>query len=508
MSATADETQPLLPTKSNCSTTCVVPILGQRYTEVNTDFDTAESEAFLDDFDPQGDHDNPLEWPTPFKWGIVFLLALTAFTVTFTCIGVVPLASTINSDLSTSPTQSKSSSVLLVTIWELGEAAGPLLIAPLSEKYGRYPVINGANILFILATLLAVTSQTIPVFITARALTGLAVASNVLNPAIVGDMFASEERGGALSLVFLAPLIGGAVGPAIASAVAEKLGWRSVLWVSLVLAGCCEVVFLTCFKETYKVIILRRRKDRLGVGRMKTIAEEKEDEGGLTLREAVLRPARVLMGSGVLMAMSTFGAVAFSFFYVMSTTLADILKDVYGMDQVTVGFCFISFSIGSTFSIFVCNRHLDKIYITMRDANNGIGLPEYRLPLVIVGAICIPLVTALYGWSAELRLGVPYTLLSLGLMGSSMTLALVPLTAYIVDAFGLYAASATTGIIVTRCLTSTFLPLATGPLVDSYGYGWAFTMFSALSLVLVPIPIMVFRYGAHWRRFSPYSRDQ
>jgi len=45
-----------------------------------------------------------------------------------------------------------------VTIWELGEAAGPLLIAPLSEMYGQYPVINGANMLFIVATVLAATS--------------------------------------------------------------------------------------------------------------------------------------------------------------------------------------------------------------------------------------------------------------------------------------------------------------------------------------------------------------
>lgn len=33
------------------------------------------------DFDPNGDSDNPREWPTPFKWTIVGLLALTAFTV-------------------------------------------------------------------------------------------------------------------------------------------------------------------------------------------------------------------------------------------------------------------------------------------------------------------------------------------------------------------------------------------------------------------------------------------
>ncbi|KAK0647050.1 major facilitator superfamily domain-containing protein [Cercophora newfieldiana] len=514
MTVTTDETQPLLRSKTNGSTDGSAPIAGHHYTEVNIDTDTAACDAYLVDFDPQGDVDNPLEWPTPFKWGIVLLLALTGFTVTFTCIGVVPLADFIGRDLSGSASRSKSSSVLLVTIWELGEAAGPLLIAPLSEMYGRYPVINAANLLFILATIMAVTSQSVPVFVTARALTGLAVASNVLNPAIVGDMFVNEERGGAVSLIFLAPLIGGALGPAISSAVAERYGWRAVLWMSIAMASVCEVVFLTCFKETYKVAILRKRAEKLGVdvkgGKLVVEGGEqvKDGEGLRGLRDAVLRPARVLFGSGVLMAMSAFGSVVFSYYYVLSTTLAEILRDIYELDSITVGFCFISFSIGSVFSVLVCNRHLDKIYIKMKDDNKGVGLPEYRLPLVIVGAFCMPIVTAFYGWSAELRLGVQFTLLSAALMGGSLTLALVPMVAYIVDAFGLYAASATTGVIVTRCLMSTFLPLLTGPLVDSFGYGWAFTFFGGLALMLAPIPVMMLRYGAHWRRFSPYSRDQ
>jgi hypothetical protein len=83
MTVTAHETQPLLRSKSNGSTDCPAPIAGHQYTEVNnTCIDAgAASDAFLVDFDPQGDVDNPLEWPTAFKWGIVALLALTAFTV-------------------------------------------------------------------------------------------------------------------------------------------------------------------------------------------------------------------------------------------------------------------------------------------------------------------------------------------------------------------------------------------------------------------------------------------
>ena len=38
---------------------------------------------------------------------------------------------------------------LYYLVWELGEAAGPLLIAPLSEAFGRCYVYNIANVLFI-----------------------------------------------------------------------------------------------------------------------------------------------------------------------------------------------------------------------------------------------------------------------------------------------------------------------------------------------------------------------
>ena len=33
------------------------------------------------DFDPNGDPDNPMEWPKAYRWGIVVLLAFMAFTV-------------------------------------------------------------------------------------------------------------------------------------------------------------------------------------------------------------------------------------------------------------------------------------------------------------------------------------------------------------------------------------------------------------------------------------------
>jgi hypothetical protein len=60
-----DETQPLLAEVRLIDT--------ERCDEV--------SREDIVDFDVDGDAENPMEWPTAYKWGIVSLLAFIAFTV-------------------------------------------------------------------------------------------------------------------------------------------------------------------------------------------------------------------------------------------------------------------------------------------------------------------------------------------------------------------------------------------------------------------------------------------
>lgn len=225
----------------------------------------------------------------------------------------------------------KSAAVLLVTIWELGEAAGPLLIAPLSEIFGRYPLINACNVLFVATTVMTALSQSTTMLIATRAVTGMAVASNVLNPAIVGDIFVSDQRGAVMSLVMFASLVGGTIGPAVSGMVAQSLGWRAVIWMGVGLAVICQLAFFTCFRETYKVTILRKRAARLRKGTGKSpitsdFGKETRLENGFDgLRTSITRPVVVLFDSGVLAALSLFGAVIYSYLYIVSVTLPDIL---------------------------------------------------------------------------------------------------------------------------------------------------------------------------------------
>ena len=427
---------------------------------------------------------------------------------TFNCISVVPVANRIVSDLSDGRA-GKSASVLLVTIWELGEAAGPLVIAPLSETLGRWPVINVANLLAVLATLLAAVSQTTRLFILARFLSGLVVTANVLNPAIVGDIFDPDRRGSPMSLINVAPLVGGAVGPALGGAIAQTLSWRWTIWISAILTGAGGLLLMVLFRETYKVPILRRRRARQGTMTPDGISfAASEKPGRSELLESISRPFYVFGSSGVLMALALFGSVVFANFYNMATTLPDILQDRYGLSPAQTGSALFCESIGAVTSVVICNVALDRVYARMRASRaDGIGQPEFRLPIVIVGGFTLVPAVALYGWSAELRLPLPVMLLSVGLVGMTLMLAFLPLSAYVVDAFGLYSASAMTGLIVARCLMGTFLPLATTPLVERFGYGWGFTVLAAVSLALAPIPVVLLRYGEQWRQGCKYTRD-
>ena len=270
----------------------------------------------------------------------------TDMSRTFTCMGIVPVANRVVMDLEGE--KDRSAQVLFVTIWELGEAAGPLLIAPLSEIFGRYPVYNAANTLFIAATIMTALSQDIGPLIFSRFLTGLAVATNVLNPAIVGDLFPSDSRGSAMSAVMLAPLVGGAIGPTCAGAIAEITGWREIMWICVGLAGVCEIMFITLFRETYKPSILYRRAKRVrrntGDESYKTEYEIKDDSPIRTFAYGMIRPITVIWSSTLLQALSIWGALVFSFFYIMSTTLPDMLEDIYGFGSGLTGVSFLTFS--------------------------------------------------------------------------------------------------------------------------------------------------------------------
>lgn len=462
------------------------------------------------EFDPNGDPENPQDWSESSKKVVIALLSAMAFMVTFTCISIVPIANHIVFSLN--GTENRSSSILLVTVWELGEALGPLIIAPLSEIYGRYPVYNIANLLFIFGIILAALSQSVELFVFARFLTGMAVACNVLNPSIVGDIYPTHRRSGGMSLAMFVPLIGGAVGPAMSGVIAERVGWRVILWMSAAVAIMCEVMFFLFYRETYRVTILQQRAARL---RSETYKESLkvtfEDDAAASalfrskLWESIQRPARMMYDSSVMKIMALYGGVIFTWYYILATTLPDILTDVYGFSPALTGYSFLLFSGGAAVGLGLANRYQDRIYLLLAHRNKGRALPEFKLPPIILAGVCLPPTIVLYGLVPANHFSVYLQLCITVLQGCFLLMTSVSLMAYVVDATGNYSASATTIVLTARCLAGTLLPLGVPYLTNGLGLGWGYIVIAGIGVVIVPLPMLVFRYGPVWRRKSIFT---
>ena len=148
---------------------------------------------------------------------------------------------------------------LIVTAWNLGATLGSLLMGPLSEIYGRFPVYNLANLLFLVFRIAESKSQTIGMIIAFRFLNGLTVASSILNPGIVADLFVTGQRGRAQSLISLMRLLGPILGPIIGGYLAQARGWRWMSLFATITIGVMSSAFLAIYRETYHSTILRRK---------------------------------------------------------------------------------------------------------------------------------------------------------------------------------------------------------------------------------------------------------
>ena len=232
---------------------------------------------------------------------------------------------------------------MLVSVWELGEVIGPLVVGPLSEITGRLPVFHTANILFILFSIGAAESRNLNMLIAFRFLSGLAVASTTLNSCIVSDMFKQEERGRAISVMGMTPFIAPVLGPTVGGFVSQAKGWRWTFWLVVIITGAFEVCFLVTYRESYKVRILERKTHRLWkiTGNSELRSRYSSNISGWKLfLQSIFRPFKLLFLSPVVLLTSVCGGITCGYTYIIITSLGQIYEQIFGFAQGPVGLSF------------------------------------------------------------------------------------------------------------------------------------------------------------------------
>ena len=97
----------------------------------------------------------------------------------------------------------------VVSVYVLGYAFGPLIIAPLSELYGRLPTYHVCNASFVIFTIACAVASNLNMLIGFRFLAGtFGSCPLTLGGGTIGDMIVQEKRGGMMAVIAMGPLTG------------------------------------------------------------------------------------------------------------------------------------------------------------------------------------------------------------------------------------------------------------------------------------------------------------
>lgn len=125
---------------------------------------------------------------------------------------------------------------------------------------------------------------------------------------------------------------------------------------------------------------------------------------------------------------------------------------------------------------------------------------------MLPSSILVPAGLFWYGWSLERHASPVVPLVGLGVFGFGMMGIFQPVQIYVVNTFGKQAASAMAAATVLRSLVGALLPLGGEKMYDTLGMGWGNSLLAFIALGLVPVPLVLMKYGARMRKSDPNLR--
>ena len=141
---------------------------------------------------------------------------------------------------------------LVLTLFLIGIATGQLVYGPVSDRFGRRPVLIAGLALFLVGTVLCGVAWSLPTLIVGRTLQALGgCAGMVLGRAIVRDVYDRERSASALATIMMVMSLAPSLSPAIGAYLAEWGGWRAdFVLLGIVGAGILIVIALK-LEETH-----------------------------------------------------------------------------------------------------------------------------------------------------------------------------------------------------------------------------------------------------------------
>lgn len=459
-------------------------------------------------WEDQHDPNMPLNFSRKKKLVTVWLLSAMTLMAPLSSSIIAPAISIFSAEFGNT---NATLAAMPVSIFLLGFAVGPLYLAPMSEMHGRAIVLVASNAFFCAWQIGCALAPNLDSLIVFRFLAGVGGSSALtLGGGVIADLFPVEERGFAISIWTIGPTIGPSIAPLIGAFIAGSIGWRWAVWIVFIPATITTVLMAFFFPETnHRVLINRKvRKMRLELQRPDLYScydtEETRDlTSGTILKRGLVRPLKMLCLSPVITVVSFYISFVYGTIYLMYNTVPVVFQGVYGWSTGVSGLAFISLGLGYAAGLTLFSIFSDRAVVRLTKANDGVYEPEMRLPAMVYFAIICPVTFFWYGWAAESHAHWAVSVIGLFPLGVGIFGIWMPAQAYIIDAYPQYAASGIAAFTVLRSITAAFLPLAGPSLFGTLGLGWGNSLLGFVCVAMVPIPVLIHRYGGYVRKRWP-----
>ncbi|KAK9894077.1 MFS general substrate transporter [Cystobasidium minutum MCA 4210] len=456
----------------------------------------SEGEPIYVQFEDE-DPDNPFEWPKKKKWIMTGIGAWLTTLVAIAGPGFVAGTASMQRELNLSHIMAS----LAFSLYPLGFGLGPLVLAPISEVYGRNPMYFVSTILFTLCYLPIALANNLPLICVFRFLSGVtgSVGSTMVGGTIA-DIWVARERGKAMAFFSIGAFAGTGFGLVFFGYVEQNLDWRWIEWIQMIMAGVTSALVIIFFRETRGNVILSKRAKKLrqetGDQRYQCRADEERASLAVLIKTGVSRPLWFLISEPIVLSLSIWIGFSWGCLYGLVEAIPLVYSNVYGWRIGAVGLAFLSVVLGA-FIGWALNRFQEKAY-KKHHPTKGM---EARLWFSMIGGITFATGSMIFAWAIKGHWIGP--LIGVTILISGIYSIYQGVFIYLADAYTIYASSAMSAQSFARNFMGFIFPLFITQMYNNLGYSWAAFLLACIAYVLAVIPFVLYRYGSRIRARSP-----
>lgn len=470
-----------------------------------------------------GDNDpaNPQNWSVWKKCFVTFELCLLTFSIYIGSAIYSPGYESLNMTFGINSVVA----TLGLTLFVVGYGIGPLFLAPLSEipQIGRMKPYVVTLFLFVVLQPITATVQNVAGLFILRFLAGF-VGSPVLatGGASLGDMFSPKTRPYAIGIWGLAAVQGPVLGPLLGGFAIMEEDWRWAFWILLWLGGGCLAFLLFFFPETSSTNILLRRARRL---RKRTGNENLKSQGEIesakmepkqVIKNTLLMPILLSFTEPICFFLNLYIGLVYAILYVWIESFSLVFVNVYGFNLGENGLAYLGLFIGGVIAYIGFAYYNHRVTIP-EIREKGTLPPERRLPVAMFGSWFLPICIFSFGATSTVSIHwiVPIICSSLFSIGTFLLFQAV--LNYLQDAYPEKAASILAGNDFFRSMMGAGFPLFARALFQNLGgpgskplhfpVFWGCVLLGCLTLLFVPIPYVLYKYGKQLRSKSKNAKQ-